>query len=106
MIRRPPRSTRVRSSAASDVYKRQGMIGCLGGFVLAWGQNSVQPDNFNADLTFIVYTMLILGGAARVIGPIFGAVVFWSFLSLIGGILTNLTHGDDPFIPSWIMSQN
>ncbi|WP_460379497.1 hypothetical protein [Staphylococcus aureus] len=23
MIRRPPRSTRVRSSAASDVYKRQ-----------------------------------------------------------------------------------
>src|SRR5665811_1848533 len=27
MIRRPPRSTRVRSSAASDVYKRQGWDG-------------------------------------------------------------------------------
>src|SRR5665811_2494651 len=27
MIRRPPRSTRVRSSAASDVYKRQGICG-------------------------------------------------------------------------------
>src|SRR5665811_1459867 len=27
MIRRPPRSTRVRSSAASDVYKRQGSVG-------------------------------------------------------------------------------
>ena len=27
MIRRPPRSTRVRSSAASDVYKRQGVLG-------------------------------------------------------------------------------
>src|SRR5665811_53261 len=26
MIRRPPRSTRVRSSAASDVYKRQGNL--------------------------------------------------------------------------------
>ncbi|WP_460379561.1 hypothetical protein, partial [Staphylococcus aureus] len=25
MIRRPPRSTRVRSSAASDVYKRQSI---------------------------------------------------------------------------------
>lgn len=92
-------------------YKMQalvlgGMIGCLGGFVLAWGQNSVQPDNFNADLTFIVYTMLILGGAARVIGPIFGAVVFWSFLSLVGGILSKLTSGDDPFIPSWIMTGN
>ena len=28
MIRRPPRSTRVRSSAASDVYKRQ-MQDCI-----------------------------------------------------------------------------
>src|SRR5665811_2604647 len=27
MIRRPPRSTRVRSSAASDVYKRQVLYG-------------------------------------------------------------------------------
>ncbi|WP_460379391.1 hypothetical protein, partial [Staphylococcus aureus] len=26
MIRRPPRSTRVRSSAASDVYKRQSFV--------------------------------------------------------------------------------
>src|SRR5665811_26022 len=26
MIRRPPRSTRVRSSAASDVYKRQDVL--------------------------------------------------------------------------------
>src|SRR5450756_814144 len=29
MIRRPPRSTQSRSSAASDVYKRQPMITCL-----------------------------------------------------------------------------
>src|SRR5665811_522766 len=37
MIRRPPRSTRVRSSAASDVYKRQGIGGTgivtIGGIV-------------------------------------------------------------------------
>ena len=32
MIRRPPRSTLDRSSAASDVYKRQGYLG-----VLDWG---------------------------------------------------------------------
>src|SRR5665811_1860053 len=29
MIRRPPRSTRVRSSAASDVYKRQNLTAAL-----------------------------------------------------------------------------
>src|SRR5665811_281132 len=38
MIRRPPRSTRVRSSAASDVYKRQvyvsGEVGVGGAIVL------------------------------------------------------------------------
>src|SRR5450756_2824807 len=33
MIRRPPRSTQSRSSAASDVYKRQL---CLGGNVFGW----------------------------------------------------------------------
>ena len=33
MIRRPPRSTRVRSSAASDVYKRQAAA--AGGFFAA-----------------------------------------------------------------------
>src|SRR5680860_124337 len=31
MIRRPPRSTQSRSSAASDVYKRQAPNGCAGG---------------------------------------------------------------------------
>src|SRR5665811_1070955 len=41
MIRQPPRSTRVRSSAASDVYKRQNAsiytVGfCFGGNV-SWG---------------------------------------------------------------------
>eukprot|EP01017_Pseudomicrothorax_dubius_P046587 TRINITY_DN8232_c0_g1_i2.p1 TRINITY_DN8232_c0_g1~~TRINITY_DN8232_c0_g1_i2.p1 ORF type:complete len:133 (+),score=30.34 TRINITY_DN8232_c0_g1_i2:35-433(+) len=29
MIRRPPRSTQSRSSAASDVYKRQGLYGMI-----------------------------------------------------------------------------
>jgi len=92
-------------------YKMQalilgGMVGCLGGFILALGQNSVQPDNFSSDLTFIVYTMLILGGAARIFGPIFGAVVFWAFLSLISGILGRLTEGGDPVIPSWLMTDD
>ena len=34
MIRRPPRSTQSRSSAASDVYKRQGLV--LVEFWAAW----------------------------------------------------------------------
>ena len=40
MLRRPPRSTQSRSSAASDVYKRQGVLAVIlevmspGGFVM------------------------------------------------------------------------
>src|SRR5665811_1876427 len=34
MIRRPPRSTRVRSSAASDVYKRQTPDGVMNSIML------------------------------------------------------------------------
>src|SRR5450756_3079297 len=41
MIRRPPRSTQSRSSAASDVYKRQPMIGAAVRFD---GQAAVGPQ--------------------------------------------------------------
>ena len=36
MIRRPPRSTLDRSSAASDVYKRQALIGAAQGWFVAY----------------------------------------------------------------------
>src|SRR5665811_487700 len=42
MIRRPPRSTRVRSSAASDVYKRQLMDGALTLRISAHRQREIQ----------------------------------------------------------------
>lgn len=89
-------------------YKMQtlvlgGVIGCLGGFTIAIAQDAVQPNSFNLDMTFIVFTMLILGGAARVIGPVFGAIVFWGLLSLVSGILTALTEGNDPTLPTWLM---
>src|SRR5665811_381560 len=43
MIRRPPRSTRVRSSAASDVYKRQVMVVIVG--IMALGLNLFDRSN-------------------------------------------------------------
>ena len=42
MIRRPPRSTLDRSSAASDVYKRQGLV-CGNAEVLAKHRTDRQP---------------------------------------------------------------
>ena len=63
-------------------YKMQsliigGVLGCLGGFIFALGQAAVQPDIFGTETTFFAYTVLILGGAARVLGPVVGAMIFW-----------------------------
>ena len=90
-------------------YKMQalilgGMIGAIGGFVGGMGLASVQPDSFNTDFTFIAFTMLILGGAARVLAPAVGAVVFWGLLSFLGVLLTKLSSGDNPIIPASFMS--
>jgi branched-chain amino acid transport system permease protein len=73
-------------------YKMQsliigGVLGCLGGFVYGLGQNSIQPDIFGTDTTFFAYTVLILGGAARVGAPVVGAMIFWVLLSLTDNIL-------------------
>ncbi len=73
-------------------YKMQsliigGVLGCLGGFVYALGQASIQPDIFGTDTTFFAYTVLILGGAARVAAPVVGAMIFWVVLSLTDNVL-------------------
>jgi branched-chain amino acid transport system permease protein len=75
-------------------YKMQslvigGVLGCLGGFIYGLGQNSIQPDIFGTDTTFFAYTVLILGGAARVAAPVVGAMIFWVILSLTDNILND-----------------
>ena len=57
-----------------------GLGGAFAGFILALGNNAVSPDAYATNLTFLVYVVLILGGAARIFGPVLGAVLFM-FLS-------------------------
>lgn len=90
-------------------YKMQalvigGVIGSLGGFVFALGRAAVQPENYGTELTFFVYTILLLGGAARVFGPVVGASIFWVLLSLTQGIVSGAwTAG---VVPHWLMQQS
>jgi branched-chain amino acid transport system permease protein len=79
-------------------YKMQALIlgGVLGGlagalFILP---RSLQPDNYGTQLTFFLYTILLLGGAATVFGPVIGAIIFWVTLSLSDGILSLLVNND------------
>ncbi len=64
-----------------------GVLGCLGGFMTAWGNAVVQPDTFGTETTTYALMIVILGGAARVLGPVVGAIIFWALLSLTDNIL-------------------
>jgi neutral amino acid transport system permease protein len=67
-------------------YKMQsliygGLAGSIAGLVLSISTQSVQPDVFSSPITFFAYLALILGGTARVLGPVLGAMAFWMVLS-------------------------
>ena len=62
------------------VYKIQalvlgGIFGALGGIIYAVGTGSAIPDQYQNANTFLAYAALILGGAARVLGPVVGAMI-------------------------------
>ena len=64
------------------LYKMQslvigGVIGAIGGVIFAVSRQSVVPDSLGTLLTFFAYVALVLGGAARVLGPVLGAIVFF-----------------------------
>jgi neutral amino acid transport system permease protein len=91
------------------LYKMQsliigGVIGSIAGFVYALSRQSVQPDNYSTALTFFTYTVLILGGAARVFSPIIGAMIFWFLIVFIEQVLRQaVTAG---YIPEWLIGVN
>ena len=64
-----------------------GIVGTLGGFVLATATQSVQPDTYSTPVTFFAYTILILGGTARVFGPVVGSSIFWMLLAFTDNLL-------------------
>ncbi len=65
-----------------------GVIGAFGGMIFALSSQSVQPDNYATAITFFAWAALILGGAARVFGPVLGSMLFWFLLVLINVALT------------------
>jgi neutral amino acid transport system permease protein len=88
-------------------YKMQslvlgGIIGALAGFVFALDRAAVQPDTYGTDLTFFLYTIVILGGAARVFGPVVGSMIFWVLLVFIDSVVSEAINNDA--VPSWLIT--
>lgn len=73
-------------------YKMQslvlgGVLAAVAGMLLAITQQSAHPDTYFPVVTFYLYTLLILGGAGRVLGPVLGAVIFWFLISFTNNLL-------------------
>jgi ABC-type branched-subunit amino acid transport system permease subunit len=90
-------------------YKMQsliigGLFGGLAGVMTALRSAAIGPSFFATDVTFFAYTVLLIGGAARVLGPVVGSVIFWFLITALGIFFTQATAGADPLIPDWIMT--
>ncbi|MFI2752250.1 branched-chain amino acid ABC transporter permease [Cellulomonas sp. P22] len=75
-------------------YKMQalvvgGAIGAVAGIVYALPR-AVQPDSMGRPMTFYVWTILLLGGAATVFGPVLGSILLWTMLMLVKTVLRDV----------------
>lgn len=78
-----------------------GMFGALGGMFRAIGTQSAQPQNFITDVTFFAWVALILGGAAKVGGPIAGAAILYGILNFTDVLLRQLV--ENGYMPEAVM---
>jgi branched-chain amino acid transport system permease protein len=84
------------------VYKMQalvlgGVFGAFGGMVYAVGTGSAIPDQYQNANTFLAYAALILGGAARVLGPVVGAMLLLFIIQFADtGLRTLISNGVIP----------
>ena len=80
-------------------YKMQalvlgGVIGAFGGVMLAIYQNLALPDDYVTRTTFLAYAALILGGAARVGGPIIGGIIWYTLFSFMNNLVAQMKAND------------
>ncbi|MDB9375276.1 branched-chain amino acid ABC transporter permease [Nodularia sphaerocarpa] len=72
-----------------------GAIAGVAGAFFAWQLSAIYPDNFQPQLTFDAWIMVILGGSGNNIGTILGAVIFFTYdaatREFLPKIFTNLS---------------
>jgi len=67
-----------------------GIFAGLGGQMLVIALSNVQPATWVTTFTFMIWTVLLLGGAATVFGPIAGGMIFFVVLVVTDTILSAL----------------
>ena len=90
-------------------YKMQslvigGSLGALAGIYFVSQQASVVPSNYSTAQTFYAYVCLILGGTARIWGPVVGSMLFWAIVTFTNETLRQAVSED--LIPQSLMDPN
>jgi neutral amino acid transport system permease protein len=67
-----------------------GAIAGIAGALFAWQLSAIYPDNFQPQLTFDSWIMVILGGSGRNIGTLLGAVIFFTYDALTRELLPKI----------------
>ena len=101
--RAQPRQERLRLQDAVAGHRRRHR--CLRRVHLRprQGRGRSRPTT-RTDTTFFAYTILLLGGAARVFGPVVGAMIFWGLINFLDAFFRQAAAND--VIPQAIMDQN
>jgi branched-chain amino acid transport system permease protein len=89
-------------------YKMQslilgGIMASFGGMILVLSTGSANPDQFQNANTFLAYAALILGGTARVLGPVIGSMLLWFLIAFTDAGLAALIRNG--IIPDEILSR-
>lgn len=64
-----------------------GVIGAIGGIVIAVDAQFTNADFWRSPFTFFMYTVLIIGGVGSVLGPVIGAMLFWFVYQALDSLL-------------------
>lgn len=72
-----------------------GAIAGIAGAFFAWQLSAIYPDNFQPQITFDTWIMVILGGSGNNVGTILGAVIFFSYDALTREVLPRIVPLDE-----------
>lgn len=76
-----------------------GSFASFGGMVFVMSSQTNQPATWGTNFTFMIWTILLLGGAATILGPIVGGMVFFALLMFTQNVLEGFVNiGLLPFL--------
>ncbi|MBW4637495.1 MAG: branched-chain amino acid ABC transporter permease [Gloeocapsa sp. UFS-A4-WI-NPMV-4B04] len=72
-----------------------GAIAGISGALYAWQLTTIYPDNFQPQITFDAWTMVILGGASNNVGTLLGAVIYFAYDAITRFVLPAIIPLDE-----------